>query len=126
MRISDWSSDVCSSDLRRGFFGWRVVAAAFTIALFAWGIGFYGPPIFLGVLHATRGWSVALVSSAITVHFLCGAGVVASLGTLHRRYGVAAVTGAGAVLTAVGLLGWGHAREPWQLRSEEHTSEPQS
>src|SRR3546814_3928972 len=57
---------------RRGFFGWRVVAAAFTIALFAWGIGFYGPPIFLGVLHATRGWSVALVSSAITVHFLCG------------------------------------------------------
>src|SRR3546814_9223141 len=80
---------------RRGFFGWRVVAAAFTIALFAWGIGFYGPPIFLGVLHATRGWSVALVSSAITVHFLCGAGVVASLGTLHRRYGVAAVTGAG-------------------------------
>jgi len=99
----------------RMFFGWRVVAAAFTIALFAWGIGFYGPPIFLGVLHATRGWSVALVSSAITVHFLCGSGVVASLGTLHRRYGVAAVTGAGALLTAVGLLGWGHAREPWQL-----------
>src|SRR5690606_14829407 len=29
------------------FFGWRVVWAAFTIAVLAWGIGFYGPSIFL-------------------------------------------------------------------------------
>ncbi|MBV7482667.1 MFS transporter [Bordetella sp. BOR01] len=99
----------------QGFFGWRVVGAAFVIALFAWGIGFYGPPIFLGVLHATRGWPVSLLSAAITVHFLCGAAVVACLGTLHRHYGVAGVTGAGALLTVVGLLGWGYAREPWQL-----------
>src|SRR3546814_11960954 len=27
MRISDWSSDVCSSDLRRGGYDWRFVAA---------------------------------------------------------------------------------------------------
>ncbi|MBO9357584.1 MFS transporter [Bordetella petrii] len=99
----------------RVFFGWRVVGAAFVIAVFAWGIGFYGPPIFMGALHAARGWSVALVSMAITVHFLCGAAVVAALGTLHARHGVAAVTTAGALLTAAGLLGWGYAREPWQL-----------
>ncbi|HYG46204.1 MAG TPA: MFS transporter, partial [Bordetella sp.] len=68
-----------------------------------------------GVLHATRGWSVSLLSAAITVHFLSGAAVVACLGTLHRRYGVAGVTCAGALLTVVGLLGWGYAREPWQL-----------
>jgi len=97
------------------FMGWRVVGAAFVIALFAWGIGFYGPPVFLGVLHAARGWPVALVSAAISLHFLCGAVVVAGLGGLHRRHGVARVTGAGALLTAVGLLGWGYAREPWQL-----------
>jgi len=103
------------ADRRSPFMGWRVVGAAFVIALFAWGIGFYGPPVFLGVLHATRGWSVTLVSAAISLHFLCGAAVVAGLGTLHRRHGVARVTVAGALLTAVGLLGWGHAREPWQL-----------
>src|SRR5690606_22492205 len=97
------------------FFGWRVVAAAFVIAVFAWGIGFYGPPIFLGVLQVSRGWPLALISAAISVHFLCGAAVVAALDALHRRYGVAATTGAGALVAAIGLLGWGYAREPWQL-----------
>jgi len=29
------------------FYGWRVVAAAFVLAIFGWGIGFYGPPVFL-------------------------------------------------------------------------------
>ncbi|MDM9558804.1 MFS transporter [Bordetella petrii] len=97
------------------FMGWRVVGAAFIIALFAWGIGFYGPPIFLSELHRARGWPVALVSLAMTGHFLCGAAVVANLGWLHRRFGVANITRAGALLTAAGLLGWGHAGEPWQL-----------
>ena len=99
----------------RIFFGWRVVGAAFTIAVFAWGIGFYGPPIFLQTLHQSRGWSASLISVAITTHYLLGAAFIASLAALHRRFGIPAVTRAGAVLTALGLLGWAFAREPWQL-----------
>jgi hypothetical protein len=30
-----------------GFDGWRVVAAAFIVAVFGWGVGFYGPPVYL-------------------------------------------------------------------------------
>lgn len=101
--------------VRETFFGWHVVSAAFVIAVFAWGIGFYGPPIFLDALHGTRGWPVPLVSAAITAHFLLGAVVVANLGVLHRRFGVAVVTRAGGLLTALGLLGWAFAQEPWQL-----------
>ena len=101
--------------MSRVFFGWQVVAAAFTIAVLSWGAGFYGPPIFLEALHTARGWPLPLVSAAITVHFLLGAAIVARLAGLHRRFGVARVTQAGAVLTAIGLLGWGSAREPWQL-----------
>lgn len=100
---------------RAGFFGWRVAGAAFVVAIFAYGIGFYGPAIFLQTLHAERGWPVALVSTAITAHFLFGAVVVANLAALHRRFGLARVTRAGAVLTASGLLGWALAWEPWQL-----------
>ena len=70
----------------RVFFGWQVVAAAFTVAVFAWGIGFYGPPIFLQTLHVSRGWPVSLISAAITTHFLLGAIVVANLASLHRRW----------------------------------------
>jgi MFS family permease len=99
----------------RMFFGWHVVGAAFTVAVFAWGIGFYGPPIFLETLHKSRGWPVWLISAAITAHFLFGALMVANLARLHRRFGMPSITRAGAVLTALGLLGWALAREPWQL-----------
>ncbi len=101
--------------MSRLFFGWRVVGAAFAIAVLSWGAGFYGPPIFLGALHEAHGWSLPLVSAAITLHFLLGAALVARLARLHRRFGVARVTRAGAVLTAIGLVGWGFAWEPWQL-----------
>lgn len=100
---------------RRAFFGWRVVAAAFLTAFFGWGVGFYGPPIFLHVLHQERGWTIGLISVAVSCHFLTGAAVVTNLAELHRRCGLAAVTIGGALLAAFGALGWGLAQAPWQL-----------
>lgn len=97
------------------FFGWRVAWAAFTVAVFGWGVSFYGPPIFLPAIQAARGWSVTLVSAAITSHFLLGAVVVANLAALHRRFGIVAVTRAAAVASALGVLGWALAAAPWQL-----------
>ena len=97
------------------FFGWRVVAAAFVLGVFGWGVGFYGPPVYLHAVQEARQWSVVLVSSAVTLHFLVGAIVIANLAALHRRFGVPAVTKAGALLLAIGVVGWAMAREPWQL-----------
>jgi MFS family permease len=98
-----------------GFFGWRVAWAAFAVAVFGWGVSFYGPPVFLHAIHAARGWPVPLISAAVTCHFLFGAVAVANLATLHRRFGLAPVTRAGALAVAFGILGWALAREPWQL-----------
>ena len=53
-----------SRERRRDFFGWRVVGAAFMVAMFGWGVGFYGPSVFLNVLHQSRGWPVSLISGA--------------------------------------------------------------
>lgn len=97
------------------FRGWRVVGAAFVVAVFGWGVGFYGPPVFLFALHESRGWSIPLVSAAVTAHFLFGALVVARLPALHRRLGVAAATRLGGALSALGVAGWALAAEPWQL-----------
>ena len=97
------------------FFGWRVVAGAFVLAVFGWGLGFYGPPVFLHAVQETRGWSTVLVSTAVTVHFLVGAIVVANLPGLYRRFGLPAVTRTGAVVLALGVVSWAVAREPWQL-----------
>lgn len=97
------------------FYGWRVVAAALVLAIFGWGFGFYGPPFFLHAVRESRGWSVALVSSAVTLQFLFGAFIVANLPTIYRRHGIARVTQAAATALALGTLGWAFAESPWHL-----------
>lgn len=97
------------------FFGWRVVGAAFALAAFAWGIGFYGPGVWLHALTAGRGWSVAFVSAAITLHFLASAAIVMRLPALHARFGPVAVTRAGMASAAAGVAGWAFATAPWML-----------
>jgi len=97
------------------FHGWRVVRTAFVIAFFGWGVGFYGPPVFLHAIHQERGWPVSLISLGVTLHFLVGALVVAHLARLHGRFGLVAVTRWGGLASAFGVLGWALAAEPWQL-----------
>src|SRR6185437_14513453 len=66
------------------FFGWRVVAAAFVFAVFAWGVAFYGPSVFLHALHQSRDWPISLISAAITAHFLLSA-LMVTYGHISRR-----------------------------------------
>ncbi|HEX7969551.1 MAG TPA: MFS transporter [Stellaceae bacterium] len=100
---------------RQVFFGWRVVGAAFVFAVFAWGVAFYGPSVFLHTLHQARGWPVSLISAAITTHYLLGAGMVAYLDDAHRRFGIVATTRAGVLALAAGTVAWSLAAAPWQL-----------
>ncbi|MEN4918214.1 MFS transporter [Achromobacter spanius] len=97
------------------FFGWKVLYATFVLAIFGWGVGFYGPPVFLHAVVQRTGWSVALVSGAVTLHFLAGTVVVANLPRLYRRAGVPRTTLGGAALLALGVAGWAVAQSPWQL-----------
>jgi uncharacterized protein YjiS (DUF1127 family) len=99
----------------RAFHGWRVVGAAFVLAVFGWGMGFYGPPVFLSVIGETRGWSVAVISTAVTVHFLIGAVVGANLPACYRRFGAPLSTKAAAFCLATGIVGWATCAAPWQL-----------
>lgn len=100
---------------RAVFFGNKVVLTAFVLATLGWGIGFYGPPIFMYAVIQRSGWSLSLCSAAVTVHFLAGTLVVANLPRLYRRFGLPRVTCLGTLLLALGLLGWALAREPYQL-----------
>jgi MFS family permease len=100
---------------REHFYVWRVVGATFVLAVFGLGMGFHGPGIYLHAVHQNRGWPLELISTAVTVHFLAGAVVVANLPVLYRRFGVPRVTKAGAICLAVGVFGWAIAAAPWQL-----------
>lgn len=106
---------MASEVMTKPFFGWRVTWAAFVVAVFGWGVGFYGPPVFLHTIVTERGWPIGLVSAAVTTHFLLGALIVANMPAIYRRFGVPATTKISAVCVALGILGWAVAREPWQL-----------
>ena len=89
--------------------GWRVVWTAFVVAVFGWGVGFYGPAVYLPALHRRAVgrsrqfrrqsrriiWSVRLL---ITV-----------LPDAYRRFGVGRVTIAGTLLAAAGAIAWANA-----------------
>ena len=98
-----------------GFYGWRVVGAAFVLAFFGWGLGFYGPPVYLQAVRDARGFSLPAVSLAVTLHFLAGAIVTANVPALYRRFGLPAVTILAAAALSAGVFGWAIAAAPWQL-----------
>jgi len=98
-----------------GFFGSKVVAATFLMAVFGWGIGFYGPPIFMYAVIQKTGWSVALCSAAVTVHFLAGTLVVVKLPVLYQRIGLPLTTLSGAMVLSLGVYGWSIATQPYHL-----------
>jgi MFS family permease len=101
--------------IRNTFFGWRVTAGAFVLAIFGWGLGFYSMPVFLGLIHEARGWPLGVISGAVTLHLLVGSLVAARLPLLHARIGLAHYTQIGAGLISIGLIGWALASEPWHL-----------
>ncbi len=100
---------------RPTFFGPGVVRGAFVMAMFGWGVGFYGPPIFLQAVLQRTGWPLEWVSAAVTAHFAFGALVIVMLPRWHRRFGVGPVAVAGALCTSAGIFGWAVACAPWQL-----------
>ncbi|WP_256971850.1 MFS transporter [Paraburkholderia caledonica] len=107
--------EVGSTKRGEKFYGWRVVAAAFTVAVFGWGTGFYGPPVYLEFVRQSHGWPIALVSAAVTLHFLVGLIIIPNLPTVYRRFGLRTITFVGSVVMAVGIMGWALANAPWQL-----------
>ena len=68
------------------FYGWRIVATCFVIAAFAWSLGLFGSSVYLQSLTVERGWSVAAISSAITLFFLVSAAVQRVVGRSIDRW----------------------------------------
>src|SRR5206468_11112307 len=64
---------LCPGMGARFFYGWKVVGATFFMALFSFGLGFYGLTLYVATLQRLHGWSAATVSAPVTVYYLCGA-----------------------------------------------------
>jgi MFS family permease len=86
------------------YHGWLVVGTAFLIAFFGWGIGFYGPGIYLVALQQRHGWLTADIASAITTYYLLGATLILFAGGIFERFGARCVVSAGATAMACGAV----------------------
>ncbi len=89
--------------------------ACFATAIFAWGFGFYGQSVYVAQLHASRGWSAALISSATTLYYLAGALLLARVAVFITRFGPLLVLAGGSAAMGAGasIVAW--AAAPWQM-----------
>jgi len=87
------------------FYGWKIVIVCFLIALFSFGIGFYGPGIYVVSLQARHRWSTSLISSAITVYYLLSGLLIVFTGDAFDRYGPRRVLLVGMVAMVAGVAG---------------------
>jgi len=99
----------------RYFYGWNVVAATFVMALFTFGLGFYGLTVYVAALQRLHGWSAAAVSAPVTVYYVAGALVTAAIGGVYARFGPRLVVVGASIAMAAGLAALGQVRQPWQL-----------
>src|SRR5262249_6889212 len=99
----------------RYFYGWNVVGATFVMALFSFGLGFYGLSVYVAMLQRLHGWSASAVSMPVTVYYVAGALLTASAGDLYERFGPRCVLAVGSVAMAAGVAALGLVTEPWQL-----------
>lgn len=97
------------------FFGKTVLACTFILAMIGWGIGFYGPPIYMQAVMERTGWPIAQVSTAVTLHFLSGTIVIANLPRLYARFGIPVITLLGCIVLGIGVNIWAQAAQPWVL-----------
>jgi MFS family permease len=92
--------------------GWRVVLACFLMALFGWGLGFYGHSVYLAELTRVHGWPASLISSASTLYYLVSAVLVAFVSDAVQRLGPKPVVLGGIAAFALSTVGIGLATRP--------------
>lgn len=102
-------------DRGKHYHGWWVVFCTFVIALYGWGLGFYGLSLYLVALQKSHGWSPATISAAISFYYVAGAFLVMQVGDVIQRHGARRVVIGGATLMGLGVLGLTVIDRPWQL-----------
>ena len=101
--------------LRRVFYGWWIVLAAFLNLLFAVGIIFYGFPVFYPFLVESLGFTRAQLTQGFLLGFLV-VGLLFALvaGVLIDRYGPRSVILVGVVFVGGSLVLMGRISKLWQ------------
>ncbi len=97
------------------FYGWWMVGACLAIATIAWSFGLFGTSVYVQAIADSRGWSIGLISSSVTLCFVVSALALSWVGSAVQRLGPRPVFLTGTGLLAVAMAGLSVVREPWQV-----------
>ncbi len=97
------------------YHGWLVVGVCFMAAVFTWGFGVFGASVYLSEVTRATGWSVSLVSAAVTTFYLTNALALTTVGAAIDRHGSRPVFVFGIMALSLSVILIGHAGEQWQL-----------
>lgn len=97
------------------YFGWRVVAALFLVAVVAWGFGFYGQGVYLAEFSRRFGWPVAAIAGASTVFYLVSAFLTVFISDALARFGPRLCVLFGVFCYAVSTASLAFVDTLWQL-----------
>jgi MFS family permease len=97
------------------YFGWRVVAACFLMALACWGFGLYGHSVYLAELQRLHGWPPSLIAGASTATYLLSGILVVFTQDALTRFGVQRLVLSGVAALALAIVLLALASEPWQV-----------
>lgn len=95
--------------------GWGVVVALFVVAIFAWGLAFYGLGLYLRDLSTQFGWSVTAVSLVTFSFHLTATLLTFVVSRQFARRGPRPVFLVGAVALPLGVAAVGLVGSLWQL-----------
>jgi MFS family permease len=96
------------------FYGWRVVAAAFTVLFVAYGLQFsFG--VFITEITDDTGWSRSQVLLPYAVYVALYSWLSSVSGWATDRFGPRRVVAIGAVILGIGWAGLGAAHSLWQV-----------
>lgn len=99
----------------RLFYGWWMVAACLAVATIGWGLGLFGSSVYLHALARDKGWSIGLISGAITLYYIVSAPVLVWVGSSIARVGPRPIIAFGAVAMGLGVASLGWVSEPWHV-----------
>lgn len=97
------------------FYGWWMVGACLLVATLAWTLGVFGVSAYLYAITRLQGWSIGVVSSAITMFYLTSACLSMPVGSLIGRKGPRAVFIVGALAMGISVALLGRVTAPWQV-----------
>ena len=92
-----------------------MVFACVVVAAVSWSLGTFGMGVYIHVLSDQRGFSIGLVSTAVTTSFLVSAACLTGIGAATDRLGPKPVIAVGAIAMAAAVAALGFCRETWQV-----------